>query len=233
MRKSLVSLILVVLAPSALPAAAQTPPPPLELSESGRSYLETVGRRVNGDVGYYSPTGAIPELATGEAPPKPARDGREGLDPGTLKLLLGAAAVLALAAVLFQVWRFGAPVSVSLRARPRDAASAPRPKRNAGEAPDAAAPTLAEIMAVADRNAALVDLARGALARAAARHDMRWRTSWTARELLGRLPHEVAYGLRPLVRAAEHVQFGGRDVTEAEFARFVAVAAPLLEGDRA
>ncbi|MGR3780682.1 MAG: DUF4129 domain-containing protein [Albimonas sp.] len=201
----------------------------LDLSDSGRSYLEAVGRRVNADVGYYSPDGAAPELATQEQLQPQARAWDGELDADAVEILLAVAAALVLAAALYQAWRFGAPASVSLRSRPRNAAAAARGGAAPAETAETAPPTLADVMAGDEWNAAVVARARAALARPAARHDLRWRTSWTARELLGRLPREEAERLRPLVAAAEHVQFGGRQASEAEVARF----APLLGGEAA
>ncbi|WP_177236128.1 DUF4129 domain-containing protein [Albimonas pacifica] len=200
------------------------------MSESGRSYLETVGRRVDADVTYADPNAPLPERATRGLPQRPGRDWSGVVPAVSLKIVLGAIAVLVLAGVALHVRRFGAPVSASFRAQPRNAAAAARTGGRPPETTETTPPSLAEIMARDDWSAAVVDLARSALLQAAERHGMRWRSSWTARELLARLPRDAAGGLRPLVRAAEHVQFGDREMSEAEFARLARSVAPLFDG---
>ncbi|WP_339949737.1 hypothetical protein [uncultured Albimonas sp.] len=126
---------------------------------------------MNGDVACYSPEGALPEPATRGQPQQPERDRSGNLTADSLDLLLGGIAVAVLAGIPHHLWRFGAPAPASPRARPNETCP---------EATAAALPTLAEILAIDDRNAALVELARRALMRAADRTGMRWQTSWIA-----------------------------------------------------
>lgn len=228
MRDNAVKLILLFLFSGNSMAIAQSPEATtLDLTESGRSYLEAVGRRVDSDIVYYNPNLAAPELTTREQPSARESDDAGASWPVSRHVFTGIA-ILILAGVLYQIWRFGAPVSVSLTSRPSDAARAMRMTDGATDAPDTAPLALGEILAISDYNAALVELARSALAQTAERNGMRWQTSWTARELLRRLPGDAAERLRPLVWTAEHVQFGNRDVSADEFTRYANDVAPLL-----
>lgn len=189
--------------------------------------METVGRRVNGDVVYYNPNLAAPELTTREQPSATEQDGA-GASLPIPRHVFTVISILILAGVLYQVWRFGAPVSVSLTSRPSDAARAVGRTDSRRDGMDETPLALSEILAIGDWNAALVELARSGLVAAADRHGMRWQTSWTARELLRRLPSDEAARLRPLVWAAEHVQFGKGHVGEDEFTRHANEIALLL-----
>jgi hypothetical protein len=215
-----------------LPALAQSPEAAsLDLSDSGRSYLETVGRRVDSRVVYYDPNQAAPELNTNQR----VERRRDNADAPALpsRHVFTAIAVLFLAGVLFQVWRFGSPVSVSLTSRPSDAARALRKTDGVVDETDTAPMGLADILAMNDWNTAVVELARSALAKAAEQNGMRRQTSWTSRELLRRLPREAAERLRPLVATAELVQFGNRSVGQDEFTQYAKDIAPLLDGGTA
>ena len=69
MRDNAVKLILLFLFSWISKAIAQSPEATtLDLTESGRSYLEAVGRRVDSDIVYYNPNLAAPELTTREQP---------------------------------------------------------------------------------------------------------------------------------------------------------------------
>ena len=230
MRRFVLQLAFVVLLAGPTAVFAQnSEATPLELSESGQSYLETVGRRVDSNVVYYNPRRDAPELNTRARLPQQDRNGSEVNAPLN-RHFFTAVAILILAGVCYHIWRFGSPVSVSLTSRPSEAARAMRVSDPGGDEPDATPLALTEILALDNWNVALVELARTALAQAAEQNGMRWQTSWTARDLLRRLPREVADGLRPLVWTAEHVQFGNRTVGEAEFARYAHDITPLLKG---
>ena len=212
---------LAATAPPSLAQSAQVES--LEISDGGRDYLRTVGRRVDTNVAYYAPGSAAPELTTTETPVVEDRGPTE-----VPRFVIGAIAALILALVLFQAWRFGSPLSVSLRANTRDVVRV-GPSRHGPEVPnDPTATAYRDILSIADKSAALVELARSALALAAGNNDLRWQSSWTARDLLRRLPREEGEALRPLVRLAEHVQFGQHSISEDEFKAHADQVKPLF-----
>lgn len=220
--------LLLISGASPNPAKAQQAET-MELSDSGRDYLETVGRRVNPNVAYFNPDRAAPELTT-TARPTPARDRGDPSRPPVSNHVFTAIAVIVLAGVAFQIWRSGSPVSVSLRSRPKDAARALRASASPDDPDTPVDLPLSDILKIGDRNLALVELARKALSEVASRNGMHWQTSWTARDLLRRLPRDAGDGLRPLVRTAEHVQFGDRTVGEDEFQAHAEDVRRLLGG---
>lgn len=228
-------ILIFALVFGACPATAQDPAAEsIELSESGEAYLRTISRRINAGVAYYDPTRAAPELTTDARPERSSPADDIDIEPVLFSWNFWTIlATVILAIVLFQVWRAGAPLAVSLRARPRDASRDLRPSHSVEGEEDAPPPGLAEILAMPDRNLAIIELARRALTHVAEQNDLRWQTSWTARELMRRLPAEAADRLRPLVRTAEHVQFGDRDVAEDEFQSHANQMTPLLSGGAA
>lgn len=226
---TLLSVILLLVS-AALPGLAKAQQAEqMEITESGKGYLQSVGRRVNSNVAYYDPNRAAPELTT-NARPEDRAERREVTPTRIPDHVFTAIAALVLIAVAIHIWRSGAAVSVSLRKRPGNAA---RDLRRSGSVDDdgaAEALQLSEILRMEDRNLALVELARRVLTDVAQQNGMHWQSSWTARDLLRRLPRDLREAMRPLVQVAEHVQFGDRHVAEEEFTFFAERARGLIQG---
>ncbi|MEM9144900.1 MAG: hypothetical protein AAGC57_01795 [Pseudomonadota bacterium] len=234
---SLLGLALAAMAVAmAGPAQAQLALEERARLPSGTAYLEAKGRAIDADVVYYDPALPAPRLRTSEAPEPEAGRGsaREGdLLPGegvAADLRVTLVSLLVLGALFFIVWRYGPAMSVPLRkgeadqARRRD-----RPARPATEAAPELA-SLTTILAIPDRQQALIQLARGVLAQVLAANDLLAQSSWTLRDALRRVPPSQSHreALSQLLFAAEGAQFGDRPVNEADFTAHLERIRPLL-----
>ncbi len=233
MVKRALCLLCGMLACAASPAPAQSPgPAPVEIGPAGEAYLKALRlRRIDTDVRYFDPTRPAPDLDTDVAPPKPEPGDQGDRPQANLRVVFVAALILGGVVVLFL--RFGGGLSVSFGRAGDNAHRGGR--RGAETAPGAPPPSsLAAILAIADRRAALVTLAGAALTRAVEAQGLLFQKSWTGRDVLRHLPPATAFrdDLQALVLASERVHFGGRDVSEDEFRSHVARIRPLLEGGR-
>lgn len=232
--RCLVCLLIFVLTTLAAPfAAAQdaalTAP---ELTPAGEAYLRAITRQgIDSDVAYFDPTAAAPELTTQErleTVEEPSDRSWDGLD---VDWPFGLAAALILIAIIFVFARFGGNIGIMLQPSAENPHAARRGMKYARTAgADFQPSNLAEITGLADRRAALVLLAQNALRKAISANGILLRQSWTDREALRRLPADQRHltALRDLIRASERVQYGGRDVTEPEFAHHVTQITPLF-----
>ncbi|WGI21261.1 hypothetical protein [Amylibacter sp. IMCC11727] len=225
-----VGLILGVLVPQI--ARAQDTAVLLETPEISEEYQSTLRLKgVQSDVQYYDPNGPKPDLQTTEKP-KPqeerttrSRSGVSEFDPATA-LIAGAI----LFVILFLFYKFGGAGSVVLRS---DAENAKRAKsgrtRQATSAP-VDMQSFDGILNNPDRQQALISLAQLLIYKAVSANDLLLQRSWTARDVLRRMPKDSRYlpELSALVLKGELVHFGERDVSEEEFADFAARAKPLL-----
>ncbi|MFM7445728.1 MAG: hypothetical protein ACKO2N_17785 [Tabrizicola sp.] len=140
---------------------------PLEIEPSGEAYLKSLGyRRIETDVGYFDPTGALPELDTRQEPAKPkaAADGEADLSfPARTTMI--ALAVAILIGVMLMVLKFGGSLTFSLEGDVQNPARARR-MRGAHSMADSGPPAdLHAILTTSDRRRALVMLVHAALAR--------------------------------------------------------------------
>jgi hypothetical protein len=203
---------------------------PVEIGASGEAYLKALRfRRIDSDVAYFDPVGPVPDLKTGMRPAPPP-DEQEDTSGSAPDWIAAAVAAVILAGLLYVFARFGGRLSVSLA---RDAENPLRRHSNgAGEAPVWAERlgSLDEIINTGDRRRALVLLARKALAATVAANGVLMQKSWTARDALKHIPEtQISLSaLKNLVMASERVQFGGRDVSEADFRAHVDACRPLL-----
>lgn len=233
MRRLFLTLLILGLTAPLIAANAQEPVrEPLEIGESGEEYLRSIRLRgIDPDVAYYDPTAPAPKLETEQQPLQPSARSETDrvMTPGsrwTFTLIAG----LVLAGLVFLVIRFGGNIAVTLQ---RDAEN-PDSRRAAGPQNT---PVWAEklgsfndIMRIADRREALVQLTQKVLATLATTNGVLMQRSWTARDTLRNIPLADAQQalLRTLVLNSERVQFGGRDVSEDEFRDHVSSCQQLL-----
>lgn len=209
----------------------------LELSASGEAYLRAVGRRVDTQVGYYDPTRAVPPLDTDQEP-----ETADATDPdGTARRSQAdwptiLVTMLLIAGVAFLFFRFGGRIPVSLRPQLTDAERARQP---AGDLPQTditkGATTLRAILGMGDPEAAIVALMQTALTQVVRANGLLLQKSWTARDVLRRLPGTQPHmdALRALVLEAERVHFGGRRITREDLDGHIERVRPLLSEARA
>lgn len=95
-------------------------------------------------------------------------------------------------------------------------------------------PELRAIVGDLNRDHALVNLGRLAISKAADRHGLRIRQSWTIRDALRRMPKDWDHtnALQRLGRACEGVIFGGYAVSEDEFQNHLADVGPIVRDAR-
>ncbi|MEM1374498.1 MAG: DUF4129 domain-containing protein [Pseudomonadota bacterium] len=230
-----VACVLAVCVATALPAQ-DAPLDGIEIRPSGQAYADAIRfQRINAEVGYFDPTRPAPELDTSETPrAAPDLDGgslfevAEGVRISTI--LICAVLLLGLAYIVVV---FGGRLPVSFSRTPEDGSAPAGQGRGGGDDREDAAPMgLRAILRMTDKREALVALCKSLLARSVAAQGVLFQRSWTDREALRRVPADFEHreALRALVLASEKVQFGGRDVTEAEFEAHVASVRPLWSG---
>lgn len=204
------------------------------LGESSAAYEAVAGGRVQVRAAYATDVQGGRLTADSRAP-------RTVVPPPPVPVLTGNWALLAVVgglALALGLWlRFGG--GGVLAGAPR--ADRPRPQapaawnmagpadRLAGEA------LLADIAAMPDRRAALVRLLRHCLLHAAEATGTRLARSDTERRALARLPATLpgAADLAGLLGRTELAHYGGRAVSEADFAASLTAARHLLGGARA
>lgn len=204
---------------------------PVEIRDSGQDYLTAVRRRgIATDVAFFDGTGPAPALDTTVTPEREEPSGRTELGPGgrTFWIILSIV-IIATLVLLFS--RLGGASVVDFTAQPQ-AGTSRRPKkdRRTGAAASTLPAELSQILQITDRRAALLELMRTSLVKAADLHQIRLQRSWTARDALRRIPKD--WPLRPplqtVLTAAERAHFGGRDVSEDDFKAHVEQIAPLF-----
>ncbi|MEM6275838.1 MAG: DUF4129 domain-containing protein [Pseudomonadota bacterium] len=215
--------------------AQEAPLDGVEIRPSGQAYADAIRfRGINTDVGYFDPTRPAPELETTENP-REARDleggsvFQVGEGARTTTILISAIIILGIA---YLVVVYGGRLPVSFSRTPEEGSAQSRSGGSVADDRDAAPMGLTAIMRMPDKREALVALCKSLLARSVAAQGVLFQRSWTDREALRRVPTDFEHrdALRALVLASERVQFGGRDVTEAEFEAHVASVRPLWSG---
>lgn len=185
--------------------------------------------RVDMDLVYLDPSQPIPSLADlVEEPSNAGRDEAAGTLPvGIVRIALLAA----LALLLFFLWR----ASQGQFVRFADTIEPQRRPRGEGSAsgfPGSPAKTssIEEIRANPDLRAATIALLHLALPHAVERNGLHLHPSWTARDVLARVPDRWPSrgDLATLVRAAEEAHFGNYPVSELGFAASLGAAERIL-----
>lgn len=219
-------LLSVLFAQGSLAQAPSADPVGHEIRPSGAAYLDSIRfRGIDGDVAYYDPAGATPPLDAAPPPPE-APEAGEAPPWQRLLLLLFTGAILA--GFAYALLRHGGFAGGAFGRG--DGGNAARVRASTATFEEEAAPDLAAITALADPRAALIELTRLALMRAGAAHGLLLNRSWTARDVLRRLPADWAHlpALRALVREAELVHFGGRPIARETVVDHLAALSPLF-----
>lgn len=204
----------------------------LEITQSGQAYLKATRlRRIESAVAYFDPTQPPPPLETQRRVPTE----RETTRPGARTVEGGYWVTLAIAATLFVmmaylVFQGSGGLSVSFSRDPSENGTRTGKRRGSLKSVASLPAGLDAILAMRDREQALISLCAALLARVVGAEGVLLNKAWTARETLRRVPakHPHRSELQNLVFASEKVQFGGRLVTEEEFRAHVDRLRPLL-----
>lgn len=227
----LVYFIVCAISPARAQETAVSPP---EITASGQDYLKAVRYRgIDTDVVYFDPTKPAPPLDTRFTPQPNTQDSSQTtLDQQwTVAIIAGLALICVIAFAYFGAGR----TSVSFRKASDNA------RRQTGKSdpdqPDTnnALPDLDAILKQANRDLAVISLARLALARCLSANEVLFKRSWTHREALRSLPQTLWYipDLRALVLESERVNFGHRSISETEFNDLLDRIRPVLSKVRA
>lgn len=208
----------------------------LDTRPSGDAYAASIRfRGIQSTVGYYDPTRPPPPLETRETPQRDRAGDESGAAPGLEfgfrygqeTLIVVTSVVLLAIAYLFA--RHGGRLPVSFARGPSDGDARSGARRASPSRKDIPLPnSLEAIAAMPDRQAALIALCKSLLARVVTAQGVLMQRSWTDRDTLRRVPTGFAHraALQDLVFASERVQFGGRNVSEAEFLAHLDQARP-------
>jgi hypothetical protein len=215
------ALVCASVIPSGLPAQDQEY---FRNGPSGSAYLDSVRYRgIETQVKFADPAvrATFPETAETELPGKQVL-----VDLDTVSVAVTAAVLIGLAAL---VWLASGSFSLSFQAEAANAARQ-RPDRLGRTFNDGRPVDLKTILAMADRQRALVLLAQAALARTVSANGILVQPSWTMRDMLSHIPKGQAHfdALRSLAMAGERVLFGNGSVSEAEFQERLSAIRPLL-----
>ncbi|MEM0949400.1 MAG: DUF4129 domain-containing protein [Pseudomonadota bacterium] len=218
-------------------AAAQNTPVEIEpsLTESGAAYDRTIRwQRLQTNVQYYDPDAPAPPVTRrARTSDRDLQTRWDRLRPPTARertvgIVLTAAII---AVIVLLVLRFGSFSALGFGGQDETT----REDRESGTGSvDASRGPLgfADILAIQDRAVAVHALLAAVLAKAADDLGLTLHPSWTARDILRRIPADWALdrALGDLTQVAEEAHFGGRQITEEEFNRVAQRIAPLFEG---
>jgi hypothetical protein len=204
----------------------------VQLTPSGEAYLKATRLRgIERQVGYFDPARPPPPLQTDHTPEVPETQEEtkeiEQRSPEEIRwgVMLISGAILA--GVLYLMMRFSGGISVSFSSAPQDAKS----HRGTSKAPGGVfhPKGLQAILAMGNREEALVALCHGLLGRIVGAQGVLLHKSWTARDTLRRVPrtHPDRGVLQNLVLRTELVQFGHRHIDESEFQGIVSDITPI------
>lgn len=226
----LIMSVLLVWQP--LAAGAESIALDVEITEGGRAYRDAAAG-VETTITYYDPAAPAPEMTLDQPFDPEADDGIDGevSIEGGPRVLLSIIIIAVLIAVALAIARLSGVSSASFSRAPDRGARHRRAADDGHE--DAAAPTtLSAIAAIADRRLALLLMTTQTMQAAAAECGFRIGRSWTLRDVIRRVPRDWHHhgALTTLVRAAEAVHFGGRDVAEDEFQGHLTTALAIIGG---
>ena len=226
----ILSLCLVLVILSLQNAVAQAVPQSLDIGETNQGYQKSVRfTRIQNDVQYYDPTKPAPDFETKEQP-KPTRE-RTRSGAAEVNIPFALVTGLVLCVVVFLFLRFGASGGLVLRSDAKNPKRDTATRHKARSGSSLAGPSVENLLNNPDRQQALIGLAQQLIYRAVSANDLLLQRSWTARDVLRRMPKNSSYlpELSALVLKGELVHFGEREVSEEEFADFAARAKPLLQ----
>jgi hypothetical protein len=205
----------------------------LEIDEISAEYKRSIRLKgVQSEVRYFDPNADAPDFETTEKPKK-----REEIQPsertessGEVNLTTALIAGAIIAVILFLFIKFGGASSLVLRSDVQNAKRSKSGVRKKGESKAIDMQSFDGILNNPDRQQALISLAQLLIYKAVSANDLLLQRSWTARDVLRRMPRNSDYlpELSALVLKGELVHFGERDVSEEEFEDFASRAKPLL-----
>ncbi|WP_227272456.1 DUF4129 domain-containing protein [Roseobacter weihaiensis] len=188
-------------------------------------------RGIDTQIAYFDPTRPPPPFETSQAVSAADEDTSEL----TTRLTGGSGisfviSLIFLLGIIFFGVLFGGRLSVSFARQPDGETDTTQRVASGGPVGRPIQMGLQAIMAMPDRRSALIALCKTLLARVVASEGVLIQGSWTDRDTLRRIPrdHEQREVLTALVYDSERAQFGGRDVTEAEFQTYLGRLRPLL-----
>ncbi|WP_377194600.1 DUF4129 domain-containing protein [Ruegeria meonggei] len=203
-----------------------------ELGASGQAYMDAVRYgRIDTDAVYFDPTRPAPPLDT-EFTPTPERSDQDrswGFS-GDAQWIIGVISLIVIIFLVTFTYFTARGTSVSFGKRIENTArnSQRGSSEDGTEAEDNA--DLNTLLNLPDRQMALIGLAQLVLTRCLNANGVLFKRSWTHREALRKLPQTLSYiqDLRALVLDSERVHFGGRSISEGDFASHVARIRPIL-----
>lgn len=227
-RSICVLALLMILVP--LAAQTQDAAEPLEVDEIAEDYIRAIRLKgVQSEVEYYDPTRAPPDFVTNEKPKPEGRKNNPNTSGGiNLPFALITGAILIGIVALFL--KFGSSGSLVLRKDVQNPNRGQAEGRKAANNASLDMQSFDGILRNPDRQQALINLAQLLIYKAVSANDLLLQRSWTARDVLRRMPKNSSYlsELNALVLKGELVHFGERNVSEEEFADYAARAKPLL-----
>lgn len=197
---------------------------------------EVASSGLQSEIVYLKPSAPFePDASITIDVPEPEEDAGTRRDTTVARWVWGAIFAAILIGVIALFITQGGAIGVSFGGPARDDRRGPDPDRMTQDAFDAINRQpldqfLASLRAMADRRMALILLVSRALERAADQNDVRLGRAQTARDILRVLPASWRHlpALRGLVREAEIVHFGGRDLTEDKWEECFAAAEPIF-----
>lgn len=205
------------------------------IEPSGQAYAKSIRfRGIDAQIGYFDPTRPPPPLEPDQA----VKLADENNEEREIRLTGGseigvAISVIILFGIVLVAALFGGRLSVSFARQPGgEINTTERLTGKAGTEPSMPI-GLQAIVNMPDRKLALIALCKTLLSRVVAADGVLVQGSWTDRDTLRRIPddHEQRDVLTALVYDSERAQFGGRDVTEAEFQTYLGHLKPLLSAE--
>lgn len=203
-----------------------------ELGASGQAYLDAVRYgRIDTDAVYFDPTRPAPPLDTNITPtPERPDQNRSWGFSGDTRWIIGTISLIVVIFLAAFTYSTARGTSVSFGKRIENTARNSKRGSSEDEAELEDNADLNTLLNLPDRQMALIGLAQLALSKCLNANGVLFKRSWTHREALRKLPQTLSYiqDLRALVLDSERVHFGGRSISESDFASHVARMRPIL-----
>ncbi|WP_208354254.1 hypothetical protein [Pseudaestuariivita rosea] len=214
----------------------------VEITESGQQYESALGWGGPArEMVFLNPDSPLPDLSDlGNINPdsRPVDVEIEDVIPDNpvgvftglrIALFIIFGAILAL--ILYLFVRYGGAGAISFRKAPDNSTRGnytPSDQQSIYERPPS---ELEQIESIPDRQAAIIELMRSGLSKAARMNNLRLQRSWTARDAIRRIPKNWPYlgQLSDVTREAEFAYFGDRPVSEDVFQHHLSAMRPLFD----
>jgi len=204
----------------------------LELGPSGQAYLDQIRYgRIDSDAAYFDPTRPAPPMEIDVTPRSAQSDQQRTWGfSGNSQWVTGTIALIVIIIVGTFVYLSTNGAAVSFGKRVENAARGSRKTTSESEDFDNEDADLNTILSQKDRQVALVGLCQLVLTHCLNANGVLFKRSWTHREALRKLPRTYTHlqDLRALVLDSERVHFGGRLISEGDFAAHVSRIRPIL-----